>query len=98
MLSNDSKELLSVYSHGDAEKPTFAAASNMERCLTSSRVDKTQVTLNHFFEENCRALRPNRGDHLPWLDSLQTGQNVMSGERAIEGRGGDLEAAPTAEK
>jgi hypothetical protein len=27
------------------------------------------MTLNHFFEANCRVLRLNRGDHLPSLES-----------------------------
>jgi hypothetical protein len=31
-------------------------------------------------------------------DSLQSGKNVKSGERAIEGNSGDAEATPTSEK
>jgi hypothetical protein len=43
------------------------------------------VTLNHFFGDDCRALRDNPGQHLLWLDSLQTDQNVTRQERLIYG-------------
>jgi hypothetical protein len=47
---------------------------------------------------NCRALRRNPGEHLPWLDSLQSDQFVTSTERATQGSSNEKEPIPSTEK